>query len=403
MKDRWSKRKLADFFRYGSATFSMLFSLIVLFGILIYIFSVGSKRFSLRLFTADYEQTLYTVSVDSSDQRYTDPGIKNSFFSSRYGVCLEDGVTLDGQPCIKMVYIASGSPFTMVTKKEDQKKMALSLNLELDVLMGKNKDGRLLIADASDGAKVYAEILDQAVRITSLQCKQEGGGIRGSLVATLLLIGTTLLIALPLGIGAAIYLVEYAKEGKIKRILWGMIDLTSGIPSIIFGFCGAIIFIPFVSAVFHTEGYSILAGSLTMTLILLPTIIKTTAEALQVIPDHYRMASLALGASKTQTVFKIMIPSALPGILTATLLSIGRIIGESAALIFVMGTNICDQVHLLQAATSLSLHIWSITRGDVPNYETACAVSMIILMVVFVLSLGVKLLSKRMNKMGVNL
>ena len=90
MKDRWSKRKLADFFRYGSATFSMLFSLIVLFGILIYIFSVGSKRFSLRLFTADYEQTLYTVSVDSSDQRYTDPGIKNSFFSSRYGVCLED-------------------------------------------------------------------------------------------------------------------------------------------------------------------------------------------------------------------------------------------------------------------------------------------------------------------------
>lgn len=287
-------------------------------------------------------------------------------------------MTLDGQPCIKMVYIASGSPFTMVTNKEDQKKMALSLNLELDVLMGKNKDGRLLIADASDGAKVYAEILDQAVRITSLQCKQEGGGIRGSLVATLLLIGTTLLIALPLGIGAAIYLVEYAKEGKIKRILWGMIDLTSGIPSIIFGFCGAIIFIPFVSAVFHTEGYSILAGSLTMTLILLPTIIKTTAEALQVIPDHYRMASLALGASKTQTVFKIMIPSALPGILTATLLSIGRIIGESAALIFVMGTNICDQVHLLQAATSLSLHIWSITRGDVPNYETACAVSMII-------------------------
>lgn len=79
MKDRWSKRKLADFFRYGSATFSMLFSLIVLFGILIYIFSVGSKRFSLRLFTADYEQTLYTVSVDSSDQRYTDPGIKTVF------------------------------------------------------------------------------------------------------------------------------------------------------------------------------------------------------------------------------------------------------------------------------------------------------------------------------------
>ena len=129
----------------------------------------------------------------------------------------------------------------------------------------------------------------------------------------------TLVVALPLGIGAAIYLELYAKEGRVKNIISQMIDMISGIPSIIFGFVGAVIFIPFVSC-FGASGYSIIAGALTMAIVLLPTIIKTTEEAIRVVPKHYLMSSLALGASKTQTVFKVILPNALPGILTAVLL-----------------------------------------------------------------------------------
>ena len=178
--------------------------------------------------------------------------------------------------------------------------------------------------------------------------------------------------------------------------------MTSGIPSIIFGFCGAVIFIPCVTAIGGKSGYTVLAGALTMTIVLLPTIIKTTSETLMVIPKHYTMASLALGASKTQTVFKVILPNAIPGILTAALLSIGRIIGESAALLFVMGSNISDSVDLLGQSTSLSLHIWSITSSDIPNYQTACAISIIILIIVFVVSVLVKLISKKINKMVVD-
>ena len=176
-----------------------------------------------------------------------------------------------------------------------------------------------------------------------------------------------------------------------------MIDMISGIPSIIFGFCGAVIFIPFVS-LFGASGYSILAGAFTMAIVLLPTIIKTTQEALLVVPKHYMMGSLSLGASKTQTVFKVILPNALPGILTAILLSVGRIIGESAALIFVMGTAIKDNISLLDGATTLSVHIWSITRGEAPNYDTACAISIIILIVVFLISTAVKVISSRLKK-----
>ena len=101
-----------------------------------------------------------------------------------------------------------------------------------------------------------------------------------------------------------------------------MIDATSGIPSIIFGFVGSLIFIPFVSTITKVKGYSILAGALTLTIVLLPTIIKTTSESLETVPKDYMKASLALGASKTQTIFKVILPNAIPGILTSAILSI---------------------------------------------------------------------------------
>lgn len=134
---------------------------------------------------------------------------------------------------------------------------------------------------------------------------------------------------------------------------------------------------------------------------LLPTVIRTTEEAINNIPKSYQSASLALGASETQTTFKVILPNALPGILTSILLCIGRIIGESAALIFAIGTAIQDQIDISKGSTTLAVHIWSVMSGENPNYGQACAISLIILMIVLILNILVKLVSKKLNKFEV--
>lgn len=396
------KRLVADIFRYSASGIATSLSVIILLGILIYIFAVGAPRLSWNLLTSDYEEHLISIKVGSTDEEFIDPEIEGAYFASEYGIAIIDSETTDGHHSIEIAYVDQNSPFRNATNRQTKEKIEMKVGDRIDILMGINAQGEIISVSGNDQAKDYANVLNQMTSITSIQCKVGGGGIRGSLLTTLLLIVMTLVFALPLGVGGSIYLVQYAKDGKLKSTIQTMIDMISGIPSIIFGFCGAIIFIPFVSIISPTEGYTVMAGALTMTIVLLPTIIKTTSEALMVIPDHYTMASLALGASKTQTVFKVILPNALPGILTATLLSIGRIIGESAALIFVMGTAISDKVNLFGPSTSLAVHIWSITSGEKPNYETACSISIIILIVVFLLSITVKLISKKLNKMAVN-
>ncbi|HBE99112.1 MAG TPA: phosphate ABC transporter, permease protein PstA, partial [Firmicutes bacterium] len=174
--------------------------------------------------------------------------------------------------------------------------------------------------------------------------------------------------------------------------------VTSGIPSIIFGLAGALIFIPFINGITGHTGGSIFSGSLTLAIMLLPTIVKTVEESIKVVPASLSQASLALGASKVQTIFKVTLPNSLPGILSATLLSIGRIIGESAALIFSMGAVIGDNVSLLDGQASLAVHIWTCLQGESPQYGSACAISIIILAVVLLLSLLIKLLSYQLEK-----
>ena len=234
-----------------------------------------------------------------------------------------------------------------------------------------------------------------------MQLTTSGGGIRGSLITTFILIGLTLIIALPIGIGGAIYLSEYAKNNKFTAIIRTMIDMSSGIPSVVFGLVGIVIFIPFMNATIGSNGTSIAAGALTMAIMLLPIIIRTTEESIRAIPQSYRHASLALGASKTQTIFKVVIPNAIGGILTSTLLSIGRIIGESAALIYVMGTAIKDDVFINKNSTSLAVHMWSIMAGDNPNYAQASAIAIIILFIVLLLNILVKVIVKKFNKFEV--
>lgn len=395
------KRKIADIFRLIPTYLSTIFLVITLVGIILYVLIQGLPNFNLKLLTSDNAEHLDTITVTTSETKFDDPNIAGSYFIPNFGIAVTDSKTVDGNDCVIVTYVASNSPLKTAVTTADGSAYSLETGVRIDAIRCQDENGLTTIIGANKGAERIAKALSSAVIINQMQCKTSGGGARGSLITTFYLILITLLVALPIGVGAAIFLEEYAKPGRLKTILLTMIDMTSGIPSIIFGFCGALIFIPFCDGTFKTSGFSILAGAFTMVIVLLPTIIKTTSESLKVIPSHFTMASLALGASKTQTVFKVILPNAIPGILTATLLSIGRIIGESAALIFVMGTSIQDDISITKASTSLSLHIWSIMQGENPNYATASAIAIFILIVVLVLSIFVKLISKKMNKMVV--
>lgn len=386
-----------DIARLIPTVLSSLLVFFLLVGILVYIFSNGFKYLSVKLLTSDYYEEVHLVRADQNNKKYTNPNLNDSYFSTKYGIALKDSTTIEGAKCVIVTYIALDSVFINV-RELDKNLYTVQINDMIDVMIGVDWYNNDLYCDSKQGAQEFVNVLDQAKTISYLQFKKMGGGIRGSLIATLLLIVFSILFAMPLGIGGAIYLVLYAKEGKLKTVISSMIDSTSGIPSIIFGFVGMIVFIPIVSLISHKNDYSILAGSLTMAIILLPTIVKTTSEALHVVPKEYMENSLALGASKTQTIFKVILPNAIPGILTAAILSIGRVIGESAALIFVMGTFIKDNVSLLNGATSLSLHIYSLTKAEVPNYNVACAISLIILLVVFSMNLIVKIINKHIIK-----
>lgn len=392
------RKKISDILHLIPTYLSTIILSVVLFGIIIYVLVTGIPHLNFKLLIGDHESHITLIKSESSDANFSYN--EGDYFSSRYGIALQDAKAADGESMIQVTYIDENSPLRKASLISEEGSYQIEVDDYIDNIMYLDDDGNYNIISAKKGAEEVVIALDEAAIIESMQCVTVGGGARGSLITTLYLILITLVIAIPIGVIAAIFLVEYAKDGKVKYILTTLIDMTSGIPSIIFGFCGALIFIPFCNGVFNTNGYSILAGAFTMTLILLPTIIKTTSEALLTIPKHYTMASLALGASKTQTIFKVILPNSIPGILTATLLSIGRIIGESAALIFVTGTAIMDDINVTRPSTSLSLHIWSIMNVENPNYGVASAIAIFILIVVLLLSILVKLISKKLNKMA---
>ena len=246
-------------------------------------------------------------------------------------------------------------------------------------------------------AQTLADTLDEAQSINSIYFKTTGGGIRGSLIATLYLILISLALALPLGIAAAIYLQEYAKKNLVNRLIRQGIETLTGVPSIVYGLMGVTVLFP-ITTIFGATGTSILLGGLTMAIILLPTIIKSVEEALIVVPQSLQDASLSLGATKAQTILKVVLPCCINGILTGVLLSIGRVIGESAALIYTMGTFISDNPTINGSATSLSLMIWSFMSSEQPNFELACAISIIILAIVLVLNIIVKIIGKKLDR-----
>lgn len=202
-----------------------------------------------------------------------------------------------------------------------------------------------------------------------------------ALINTLLIAALSLLFAIPVGIGAAVYLTEYAKRGnKLVGIVRITAETLSGIPSIVYGLFGSLFFVKYLGF-----GLSLLSGALTLAIMILPLIMRTTEEALLTVPDSYREGSFGLGAGRLRTVFKIVLPSAVPGILSGIILGIGRIVGESAALIFTAGTVAEVANSVFDSARTLSVHMYAIS-GEGLHIDQTYATAVVLLAVTIIIN-----------------
>lgn len=396
------RRKLKDILAKTITYIFSSFGSLILISIMIYIFTNGCQNLSWQFLSSDYQEITYNIKSENANletNMYYYESQENEYFSSSWGIALIDSNDIAGNDVVEITHIDKNSPFNNMINIADSSSFQVSEKLYIEKIV-LSKDDNTYFALSKEGAENMILQLDKSNMIDDMILKKGGGGIRGSIITTILLILTTLVISLPLGIGSAIYLSEYAPKNKFVNFINSSIEMIGGIPSIIFGFFGMFVFIPLCDTVFFTNGGSILSGSMTLAIMLLPTIIKTVQESLMVFPDSYRSASFALGASKTQTIFKLILPNSLSGILTATILSIGRIIGESASLIFALGTVIKDEISLTGNGTSLAVHIWVLMGGDKPNFASSCSIAIVILIIVLILNIIVKLMGRKLNKYG---
>ena len=224
-------------------------------------------------------------------------------------------------------------------------------------------------------------------------------GIAGNIVNTIIAVVLTLLISAPIGICGAIYLNEYAKPGKIVSAIEFATETLSGIPSIIFGMFGMVFFVEGLNM-----GYSLLAGSLTLSLMVLPLITRNTQEALKTVPDSYRQGAIGLGSTKLYMIVKILIPSAMQGIVTGVILAVGRVVGESAVLLFTAGSakllpNDIKQLLLkpFQSGGTLTVQMYlsATSEGD---FDTAFGIAVVLLIIVLCINFLTKLLTRLFNK-----
>ena len=221
-------------------------------------------------------------------------------------------------------------------------------------------------------------------------------GIAGNIVNTLYIIVITLVIATPIGVGSAIYLNEYAKPGKIVRIIEFTTETLSGIPSIIFGLFGSVFFGTTLKL-----GYSLLTGALTLSLMILPLITRNTQEALRTVPDSYRSGALGMGTTKWHMIRTILLPSAMPGIITGVILAIGRIVGESAALLFTAGSGYLLPKaggwlsKILQPGGTLTIQLY--LSSSKAEYNVAFGIAFVLLVIVLCINFLTKYLAKRFD------
>ncbi|MBO5337581.1 MAG: phosphate ABC transporter permease PstA [Lachnospiraceae bacterium] len=239
---------------------------------------------------------------------------------------------------------------------------------------------------------------------TVTSARKQTTGILGNIVNTIYIVVISLLIATPIGVGSAIYLNEYAKPGKMVSLIESTTEILSGIPSIIFGLFGMIFFGETLGL-----GYSIMTGSLTLSLMVLPLITRNTQEALRTVPDSYRSGAMGMGATRWYMIRTILLPSSMSGIVTGIILALGRIVGESAALLFTAGsgyklpnfggalgenlTKLAEKV--LESGGTLTIELYlQMQKG---KYDTAFGIGCVLIIIVLLLNLVTKVVANRMK------
>lgn len=227
----------------------------------------------------------------------------------------------------------------------------------------------------------------------ALKYTSENGSLFPALINTIIMTALSLIIAVPFGIFSAIFLVEYAKRGnKFINVIRITTETLSGIPSIVYGLFGMLFFVTTLK-----WGYSLLAGAFTLSIMILPLIMRTTEEALKAVPDSYREGSFGLGAGKLRTVFRIVLPSAVPGILAGVILAVGRIVGETAALIYTAGTVADIPDGVMESGRTLAVHMYSMSREGL-HMDQAYATAVVLLVLVIGINWLSGFIAKKITK-----
>jgi phosphate transport system permease protein len=220
------------------------------------------------------------------------------------------------------------------------------------------------------------------------------GGISSSIVGTLLVTTVAVTIATPFGVGTAIYLTEYKREGRVTRIIRFSAESLAGIPSIVYGLFGFIFFV-----IYLKMGWSILSGGLTMAIMILPTIIRTSEEAIRTVSQQYREVGFSLGATKWQAITRTVLPSALPGIVNGVILSIGRCVAETAAVILTAGSALRMPTSLFAPTRTMAVHFYILAREGI-SMEKAYGTAALLIILILLLNVGFNMLVNRFIAKG---
>ncbi len=345
--------------------------IVVFLGLVIgYIVVQGAGLIDIHFLTGDFDAQTKYVDIDTGDS----------------GLMIDvDTVKYDTKEYIKISSIDKNSPLRRAVSNDGQ----LFPLKAGDIL--RKVDGENTVGMSVDK---YDEIANSLGANSTVRFKitRPGEGILPLAINTLYMIALSLFIALPISIFSAIFLAEYAKQGKVLELIRFTTTSLSGIPSIVFGLFGMLAFVKVMNL-----GYSLIAGALTLSIVLLPTVIGQTEEAIKRVPNSFREGSLALGATKLQTIYKVIIPNSISGILVGVLLGVGRIVAESAALLLTAGTAAAMADSFSSSASTLTVKAYAVAKetGDV---KLASAIGIVAIVLIIVVNAGAKLV-ERFDKM----
>lgn len=369
LKIKDAKFKVQDTIAYSLIGIATLFTVGILLWIIGFIFINGIEKVDLHFLISNYDSETIYVNVNA-----TENGKENKLG-------------------LKLEILEANNEETVVVKEIEKESFAKKgLNTKGQVFKIKKGDiikkiGKRDLNGVS--LKEINTIINNEGDTIRLKITRAGEGVFPMLVTTLFMVLLSLAIACPIGIFSAIYLTEYAKPGRLVTLIRFATESLAGIPSIIYGLFGMLFFVITLKI-----GYSLLAGALTLSIVLLPVIIRQTEESLKLVPLSYREGSLGLGATKFQTISKAVLPSAIPGIIVAIILSIGRIIGESAALLLTAGTVARIPNSILMGGSTLTVKAYNVAKEE-GNITMACAIGTVVIIIILILNGLSKFISKK--------